>query len=288
MLLKTLEVTKAFFLTRSFSSPEEILKEQLQSRRLVKARISDQKAWARTFTPSQIFDTRLTSWELLQRFTMPLTSKFASRSHLQGLTSLNLASETQMDFESFSELVKRTTGWTLMPCHGEISARYYFSMLSRKEFPCVKVLRPVRGVLCNDRPDFWHEAVGHIAALVDPEVSAFYVRCGTLFNETFKKGNLENIRNLEKILWVAFEYGFRRESNQWKAFGAALAGSFVALTKWQQGQWCIQEFKPKEVLESGLFDGDRKPKRNAQDQIIFYGFQNLDVLYEDIVCFISL
>ncbi len=252
---------------------------QLESRRVVRPRLSHQRAWAERFQSGTPFLSTRGSWRLLQEFTLPLTQSFATDAHSRGIDALGLAGYSIPKFEEFRESVRLQTGWEVLPARGELSADAYFSLLAAKKFPCISRLRPVDEVLCGSQPDFWHEAVGHIAPLVDPEVSRFYQLCAGIHVELIAAARYERARQLEKLLWVVFEYGFLEQSGRPRAFGAALCGSFVALTKWKLGRWVVRPFDPEKILASGLFEESREPERDSEGRLVFYGMESFARTY---------
>lgn len=261
---------------------EEEIATQLESRRVVRPRLSHQRAWAVRFRPDAPFLPERGAWRLLQNFTLPLTRVHATEAHRRGIDALGLSGAAPPTFTEYRNGVLLRTGWQVLEARGELSAESYFSLLAAKKFPCIARLRPVSEVLCGSRPDFWHESVGHIAALVDPEVSRFYQRCAELHVRLVAAERYDRARELEKLLWVVFEYGFLKEAGEDRAFGAAVAGSFVALTKWRLGRWVLRPFDVEKVLASGLFEENREPARDPEGRLIFYRMDSLERTYRQL------
>jgi phenylalanine-4-hydroxylase len=151
----------------------------------------------------------------------------------------------------------------------------YFESLAHRRFPCIPELRKPNQVLGGAEPDFWHEAVGHLAPLVCPEVSRFYQACGSLHGEVLARFGTERAAELNGFFWLLLEYGFIREGGKTKAFGAAIVGSFVALTKWIQGAWTIRPFDIRVVLDAGIAYLGAPPKRDETGRVIFYEMDSL-------------
>jgi phenylalanine-4-hydroxylase len=213
---------------------------------------------------------------LLQRFTVPLLRRYASAAHVEGVRTLGLEGENEPDFAEFSTQVEEVTGWTVVETREEMLAPDYFAALAERRFPCIPELRTVNQVLCGKDPDFWHEAVGHLAPLVSPEVSRFYQNCGALHGEVLRRFGAKRAAELNAFFWIVLEYGFIREGSETKAFGAAIAGSFVALTKWRSDAWAIRPFDVPKILEAGLAYLGAVPKRDGQGRVVFYEVHSLD------------
>ena len=246
---------------------------QVDSQKPILAKLSHQKVWAETFAPHLDFDPSLDPWTLLQNFTTPLILNFASRAHLQGLREFGLLESEMPIYSDFAKKVEQTTGWKIEHCERQLESLEYFSLIARKILPCNSALRPSSGVLCGNSPDFWHEAIGHIAPFIDPKVSEFYQHCGQLYVDLVEQGQFDQAYRLERVLWTILEYGFLNEEGTTKAFGAALTGSFVALTKWQIGKWSTQKFTVDSVLESKFYD--LTPARDSEGRVLFFEMESL-------------
>jgi phenylalanine-4-hydroxylase len=268
------------FLDPSTPISDAKLRRQFESRADVRPRLSHQKAWANAFAPELEYDFSEKPWKLLQQFTLPLFHRYASAAHREGARVLGLDVEKEPDFAKFSARVEEVTGWTVVETRGEMLPPDYFAALAERKFPCIPKLRNVNEVLCGKDPDFWHEAIGHLAPLVSPEVSRFYQNCGALHAEVLRRFGAKRAAELNGFFWLILEYGFIREGAETKAFGAAIAGSFVALTKWRSGAWAIRSFDIEAILNAGIAYLGAVPKRDERGRVIFYEIYSLAETFE--------
>ena len=249
----------------------------------------NQKIWARHLSSGIAFEPSKGSWQLLQDFTLPLISDKASSFHQHGIRTLGLNLPQCPDFVSFKNQVLTKTGWKLVESHEELSAPQFFALLATKSFPCVSKLRPENEVFAASKPDFWHEAIGHIALLATPESADFYQWCGCIVTGLYQDRGPLLAKKVENILWVLLEYGLLKEQNSVRSFGAALTGSYMALQRLRhqviapKGNWSCEE-----ILASRSFEDGAPIYRNTQGQIVFFLSTNLQEIQEKILHFINI
>lgn len=229
-------------------------------------KIENQVLWAKKLS-NRALDLNQSSWQTLQQFTLPLISKHACSSHIQGIKKLGLNQDTIPNFEKFCDDVCRLSGWEIVSCDGELPANDFFKLISQKKFPAVNKMRPLNAVFCGYEPDFWHEAVGHISLLIDPAYSDLYQRVAHRI--------LNHPEDLA-IFWVLLEYGFIKEEENIKAFGAAFVGSFMALQRLERKYISLEPYSENNILRSGIFDQSVGPRRTLCGKIKFYYINSLN------------
>jgi phenylalanine-4-hydroxylase len=234
-------------------------------------RLRNQKMWARHLSPSLEFSFEKSSWQILHEFTLPLVRELASSAHREGITRLGLNTGQQPEFTGFRRVVESETGWKIVPASDEWNARDFFALLAQRSFPCVASLRPTTEVFAGSKPDFWHEAVGHLAPLVNREISDFYCWCGETVTHLYQNNQFATARRLEQVLWALLEYGFIKEAGQVRTFGAALSGSFMALQRWRRGYVEAREdWTCEGILNSRLYEEGANLVRNEQGQLSLF------------------
>jgi phenylalanine-4-hydroxylase len=200
-------------------------------------------------------------WRLLVHFNRPLLHRYLTASHYQGLQSLGLLQDEAPKLEQVEKILYSNAGWKVCEASEEMTPEAYFQHLARKEFPIVTRLRPLQALFCGFEPDYWHETVGHIAILGNPQYSRFYQWCGRLAQEHAGRNVAQD---LYKLLWILLEYGLIRDEGEIKVFGAAFASSHLALQRLQKGFISVKPFAPKDVLKSGMADDGGKRKKRLQ------------------------
>lgn len=254
--------------------------------------LSNQKFWARELSPESSLspdhwpnlDSKPTStqsqeqqvWQLLVHYNSPLLSQFATPAQLVGINLLGLNQPTGPSFQEISSRLECLSGWSLVPANGEVQPLEFFTLLARRKFPVVSKIRPIHALFCGYEPDYWHEAIGHLAFLTDPEFCKFYQFCGKLVTELASRPNSELLLNsLYQLLWTLMEYGvFKTPQGQTQAFGAALTSSFMALQRLKRGYITTRHFDPKYVLKSGF--ATEGPIKRRGGKIEFFHITSLE------------
>jgi phenylalanine-4-hydroxylase len=209
------------------------------------------------------------TWAILTQYSLPLLKRFGSAAHLNGIQVLGLDTPMRPSFEDLSRRLSAHSEWKLIEAQGELAPEEFFQLLSQRIFPIVMKLRSIDSVFCGYEPDLWHEAVGHVALLLDPDIAAFYKFCGDLMLSLDQFENAGLRADLGKILWILLEYGLIREDGNVKVFGAAFASSYVALQRFRLGYTRLIKFSPEKALLSGLAD-DGKLKQTIDKIPVMY------------------
>lgn len=264
-----------------------LTKQHLRGRLVLRPGLKFQKVWAGQLSPELRFEDNIGSWRLLQRFVLPLIFEHGSHYHCLGIQSLGLDRDEPPEFNDFCSLVYEAYGWSITLSEGELSAQDFFELLSRKKIPCVRQLRPIAEVFAASKPDFWHEAIGHIAVLGNSEASDFYQWCGSLISGLYREGYEQIAKDTAGILWVLMEYGLIIEGNETKSFGAALTGSYMGLQRFRGGYiFPESNWTCEAILQSRLhIDGATLP-RNRGQEIILYAMTDLAETKEKLEKFI--
>lgn len=261
-------------LTRDFikpAKPEQIL----DGGKMFRPFMSYQKAWLNSVHPGATLCTKTSTWFYLQQYIMPLIRQHASSYHVEGIKSLKLDGTVQPDFKEFQDLFYHVShGFQIQPVCKEIAPEEYFTLISQKKFPCVPLIRPHNELFCANEPDFWHEAIGHIAPLCFPEVQEFYL--GIAHHILTAKTKLQRRQHLA-VAWTLMEYGFIQENEQHKMFGAALVGSHLANMRYINGLIAVEPAERHAILDSGFYDEDAPLAKNHRGALRFFCLNNLHI-----------
>lgn len=237
-------------------APEKILRGDKLFRPLTKY----QHAWIKYFYPDDTINTEIDPWIYLQKYMMPLIKKHASSYHLKGIQYLALDKQEKPNFKSFQQrFFEISRGFQIEPVSHEINPFDYFSLISQKKFPCIDRLRDHDELFCANAPDFWHEAIGHIAPLCFEEVQTFYLE---MADHLLASKSSSQFKQRLTVVWTLMEYGFLRENDQSKMFGAALVGSHLANMRYLHRLISIEPAERTSITDS-KFDDEQLP--NARD-----------------------
>jgi phenylalanine-4-hydroxylase len=257
--------------------PEQILSGNKLFRPLMKY----QNAWIKHFYPGDTIKDEINPWVYLQKYMMPLIKKHASSYHLKGIEYLALDKTEKPNFELFQQRFNEIScGFKIEPVTHEITPFDYFTLISQKKFPCIERLRDHNEIFCANEPDFWHEAIGHVAPLCFGEVQSFYLEIAKHLlsartNSQFKKRL--------SVAWTLMEYGFIKENDQTKMFGAALVGSHLANMRYLHNYISIAPADQNSIIDSGFHDDDSPKVKGMNGEFLFFCLNNLntDMLFEE-------
>ncbi len=122
-----------------------------------------------------------------------------------------------------------TTGFTMLPVAGLVSARRFLDYLADGVFLSTQYIRHHSRPLYTPEPDVVHELVGHAAMFMDPT----YARISRAFGAAARDADDARLTALERIYWYTLEFGLVREGGELKACGAGLlsgAGELATFT----------------------------------------------------------
>lgn len=240
----------------------------LTGKKLFRPFLGNQRCWLQHFYPQDSLNPENGTWYYLRKYMFPLLAKNATSYHLQGIARLQLDTEKKPDFERFCDLFyKESGGFEIYPVFEEIEPHTYFSLIRERKFPCVEKLRPLDALFCGNEPDFWHEAIGHIAPLCFEEVQEFYLKIAEYVLSA--KSVAEFQRNMA-VAWTITEYAFIKEQGTFKMFGAALTGSHLAHMRFEKGLLSLQLATGAEIVESGFYQEETPVPRDENGAFRFF------------------
>jgi phenylalanine-4-hydroxylase len=250
--------------------PEQIL----QGKKMFRPFRKFQDAWINYIYPGDSIRNDVSVWSYLQKYMMPMIKNHASHYHVQGIQLLGLESEDQPNFDTFQRRFRDVAnGFQIEPVANEIAPREYFQLISEQRFPCVARLREHDELFCGNEPDFWHEAIGHIAPLCFPEVQRFYLQIADYMLAT--RSDTQFDEQLA-VAWTLMEYGFLKLNGNPKMFGAALVGSHLANMRYLRGVLAIEPADRRKILGSGFFSEEAPMPIDAAEKIRFFCMDRLD------------
>lgn len=253
------------------ADPEQVLRGD----RIFRPFIEYQKSWIEHFHPGEPLIANKDAWFYLQKYMLPLIKQHASSYHIEGIHHLNLENPNMPHFEEFQELFyKVSNGFEIQPVKNEIKPLAYFDLIRQKKFPCVPHMRSHDEIFCANGPDFWHEAIGHIAPLCSPKIQEFYLEIAEHILSTKSE---TNFRDNLAIAWTLTEYSFINECGQNKMFGAALVGSHLANMRYLKGIITVEPAERSSIVTSGFYDEHLPIARDNNGHLRFFCLENLNI-----------
>lgn len=160
-------------------------------------------------------------WRRLHARQMALLPERADPDYLAHLADLDAAAGIP-DFERTSARLRRATGWEIVPVPGLIPDDAFFGHLARRRFPVTVWLRRPEEFDYIVEPDVFHDFLGHVPLLLEPDYAAYL--------QAYGEGGLKALRlgalpMLARLYWYTVEFGLIRTPGGLRAFGAGLLSS---------------------------------------------------------------
>lgn len=145
----------------------------------------------------------------------------AASAWLDGLDQLRCEGAVPR-LEDASAILRAATGWSLVPCPGLLPDAQFFGLLASRRFPVTHWIRKPEELDYIVEPDIFHDFLGHVPLLTQPDYAEFLEAYGRLGLHAEKRGQLAP---LARFYWFMVEFGLIAERGGLRAYGAGILSS---------------------------------------------------------------
>lgn len=161
-------------------------------------------------------------WRTLYARQMPVCQQHACQLWLDGAGKIGLTPDRVPDFAEMNERFKSLVDWELVSTDVQFSdGQEWFEHLAERKFLITEYIRDEDSLEYTPLPDIWHDAFGHLPLMADRRYADYVQRFGQYALQFTK----EERKSLGSLWWYTIEFGFMKEGDGIKAFGAGLMSS---------------------------------------------------------------
>ncbi|MEZ0225853.1 MAG: phenylalanine 4-monooxygenase [Alphaproteobacteria bacterium] len=161
-------------------------------------------------------------WKVLYKRQEKILPNRAISLFMDSLSTLGINRERIPDFAEVNEILKKRTGWQVVPVPGLLPEEPFFELLANRRFPAGNFIRQKDQLDYIQEPDVFHDLFGHVPILADPVFGDYMEAYG---KGGLKAAKLGMVDKLARLYWYTVEFGLIEEPQGLRIFGAGILSS---------------------------------------------------------------
>jgi phenylalanine-4-hydroxylase len=194
------------------------------------------------------------TWSTVYTKLQEYQARWACKEHLEMLSQMErfcgYAPDNIPQLQDISDFLQQSTGFTLKPISGLLSARDFLNALAFRVFNSTQYIRHHGNPLYTPEPDICHELLGHVPLFANQAFADFSQEIGL----ASLAASDDDIARLASVYWFTVEFGLIREGSDIKAFGAGVLSSFGEI------EWACSGQPSQECREMGSVGSLERPQ----------------------------
>jgi phenylalanine-4-hydroxylase len=162
----------------------------------------------------------------------------ACNEYLKSLPTLGVTAEGIPDFRRMSDILERTTGWSLVAVPGLIPSEAFLGHLAHRRFPVTYWIRTREQIDYLAEPDIFHDLFGHVPLLINPVFADYMQEFGRGSIKASKLGASEYV---ERLYWYTVEFGLIRTAEGLRIYGSGIVSSKT------ESVYCLEDARPHRI-----------------------------------------
>lgn len=161
-------------------------------------------------------------WRVLYKRQEKILKGRAISLFMDSLATLGIRQDRIPEFAEVNEILKKRTGWTVVPVPGLIPDEPFFELLANRRFPAGNFIRTKDQLDYIQEPDVFHDLFGHVPILADPTFGDYMEEYG---RGGLKAAKLGQVNKLARLYWYTVEFGLIEEPQGLRIYGAGILSS---------------------------------------------------------------
>ncbi|MFA9486428.1 MULTISPECIES: phenylalanine 4-monooxygenase [unclassified Moraxella] len=191
----------------------------------------------------------------------------AYQQYLDGLNTLNLPINHIPQLPDLDAVLQQTSGWQTAPVPALILFGKFFELLANQKFPVATFIRTRDDFDYIQEPDIFHEIIGHLPLLTNPNFANFTHIYGKLGLQAGKKVRVF----LARLYWFTMEFGLINTQDGLRIYGGGILSSPAETEYALSGKPEYRPFNVNDIL--------RTPYRIDKVQPIYYVIDDPEALF---------